>query len=69
MVLETHRHMWPSDNLVKAEGATLDAQRPIPLARPALVLMSGFRGLPWGALSLPTARPAQAWRDLGRKPV
>ena len=68
MVLEAHRQVWPNDDVVEAEGATPDAQSTVLPAGPALVLMSGFRGLPQGALSLLLARLAQARRDLGESP-
>lgn len=64
MFLETHRRVWPNDDVVGAEGATPGCSEPTFMTRPVLVLASGFMGLPQRAPSLLTAswlRPAGTW--------
>lgn len=55
MFLETHRRVWPNDDVVGAEGATPGCSEPTFVTRPVLVLASGFMGLPQRAPSLLTA--------------
>lgn len=63
MVLETHRHVWPNDDMREAENATPKCSEHRSLGQASAGLDEWVQGAAQGALSLLRAMLAPAWRD------